>query len=213
MPRPDAGTIRAETRKVLADPAFAERTSLSDSILRWFLEKLRGWHGPSLGWTGGWLGILEWLILIWCVATLVAILIHFLWTVYMMLGPRRAKRAGGFRPGVAAELAEASVEELQRWRDRLAREGRFREAVAVMLLLLLRHLEACGLVQFDASKTNGDYVREFPRGRSDRDGFRRFVRSCDVAVYSEAACGRQMYERLGTDFARIRERVEQTPSH
>jgi len=210
-PRPDAETIRAETENILAGPPFIERRSLVESIIDWFIEKLRAWEGPSLGGAGGWLSVLQWIILTWCVATLVAILAHFVWTLVTVIRSRRAGRFGGFRHGAAAAFAEASIGELEQWRDRLAREGRFREAVAVMLLLLLRHLEACDLLRFHASKTNGDYVREFPRDRDERDPFRRFVRACDVAVYGRAACGARLYERLGSDFVRIRDRVQQTP--
>jgi hypothetical protein len=207
--RPDAETVRAAAREILAGPRFAERESILERIFAWFREKLRGWEMPTLTGATGWLAFLQWVILIWCVVTLVAILAHLAWTLHAMFGGRRGGRGAGFGGLEAADLAEASVEDLERLRDRLARDGRFREAVAVMLLLLLRHLDGLGLVRFHASKTNGEYVREFPPGRDDRDAFRQFVRSCDVAVYGPAPCGAGVYERLGSDFTRIRDRADE----
>lgn len=207
LDRPEASLIKAETRRILADPRYTPRKSLA----QWLMEKLGNWEWP-LGDEGWALApVAFWGIVVVCVATLLAILAHLVWTiaVYFLSG-RSPAGLGRRRPADAGLIPrDASFEELVALRDRLAGEGRFREAIGVMLLVLVRWLDRQGLVEFHHSKTNGEYVGEFPRQHAGREAFAGFVNLCDGAVYSASPCSRQDYRRLEAAIAQVRSHVDQ----
>jgi hypothetical protein len=193
--RAEAPVIKDTARRILDEPRFAPRWSFWE----WLAEKLGDWSWPevNLRWAPGWGSVLLWALVIWCVLTLVAILAHFAWTVVTLLRGRRGGdgRAKGHLPRFAY-LAARSAEELDALRARLAAEGAFREAIGVMMVALLKRLDAGRVVRFHESKTNGDYVREFTPGRGGRDPFCAFVRAFDGTIYRGAPCGRETYDRF-----------------
>jgi hypothetical protein len=197
--RADGETIRQAARDILAQPRFHRQPSFWE----WLLDKLGDWRLPGLDldWGPGWGQFLMWFIILWCVLTLVAILIHFAWTLAVLLRGRReaADAARGKLPHFA-RLVGLSEAELEAMRERLLREGHWREAISVLMVLLLKRLDAGGVVRFHESKTNGDYVREFPPVRGGRDAFRRFVREFDATVYRGVPCDRRTYEHMGALF-------------
>jgi len=193
--RAEAPVIKDATRRILDQPRFAPRWSFWD----WLAEKLGDWSWPEfhLGWAPGWGSVLLWALVIWCVLTLVAILAHFAWTVLALVRGRRGGvgPAGGGLPRFAY-LAARSAEELDALRARLAAEGAFRDAIGVMMVALLKRLDAGRVVRFHESKTNGDYIREFAHGRGGRDPFCAFVRAFDGTIYRGAPCARDTYDRF-----------------
>ena len=194
--RADAAVIKDAARDILSQPRFTQRSSFWE----WLLEKLGDWSPPDfqLAWSPGWGALLMWFIVIWCVLTLLAILAHFAWTILTMLrGRGPGGGAAGSRLPRFAQLMACSPEELDALQSRLAAEGAFREAVGVMMVALLRRMEALHVLRFHESKTNGDYVREFDAGRQGRDAFRTFVNAFDGTVYRGMPCGAESYARMG----------------
>ena len=185
---------------MLARPEFTKPTSLWERFLDWLGSLLHRIPSPDLdlGWTSGWGRFLFWFIAIWCGLTLVAVLVHLGWRLTTLARERRASPgAAGSLPRFAA-LATRSDEELQALRERLVAEGKFRDATSVMMVLLLRRFHATHLVRLHESKTNGDYVFEFPRSRAERAEFRQFVGLFDGTVYGAAECDRDLYRRMET---------------
>lgn len=203
-PHPDA--IRAELHQILADPQYAP----SKTVWQWVWDKLAGWRWPDVHWGGAWAKPLATLLLIWCLLALAAVLAHLLWTVAVLIGQispgsvvgshRRHRRAAG-----------ASYEQLCVEMRRLAETGAYREAISVMMIALLRWLDAIHVLHYHESKTNGDYVSEFAPASPGRDEFRQFVVSFDESVYGRAPCGPQVYEQLDSVFQRIRNHVNERP--
>ena len=201
--RPEPDVIRAETRRILSDPNLAPRRSLWE----WLREKLSGWRLPRG--SGVLVRILLWGLVIWCVLTLAAILAHLVWTLVIMLrGPRGGSPGGAGQPHFRIEHTLSYDQLCKRMRG-LAEEGRFAEAVGVMMIAVVRWLELKAIVHFHQSKTNGDYVGEYPGARPSRGAFSRFVGAFDSMVYGGEACGEEGYVRMNGIFDRIREHVAQ----
>jgi len=203
--RADAETIRAEIRNILADPRLAPRRTFS----QWLSEKLTGWEGPDLDFTSGWTKAIFWLFTIWCILALVAILGHLLWVAFTSVRAGSGKGRFDLRQRRAADAQEQSYDDLRDRMRRLADRGVFREAVGLMMIALLRWLDAAGMLRFDDSKTNGDYAREYPPGTTGREAFRRFASAFDALVYSGASCDRQTYQEMDSTFERIRRDVHE----
>jgi hypothetical protein len=200
-PRASAEVIRAETGKILSDPRFRPRKSIWQRLSEW----LEGWQLPQLRLPKGWGDFLAWVVLVWGALTLAAILGHLVWTVVTLVRGRSGRGAGSrlrrphFRPD-----RPTSYEELCRRMSELARAGQLRAAVGVMMLALLRWLEGAGLVRLHASKTNGDYLREFPLSGRGRDEFHRFVSDFDGVIYGGPSCTPQAYRQLNLLFQQVR---------
>ena len=194
-PRPDAETIRQATRDILADPRFSPRKT----FLQWLLEKLSwDWTGPAGNWPAAdprWF----WPVIVLCMAILAAILGHFGWWVAVQWrSRRRAARAAGLDAEFAhfRRAEDLPEEDLAALARRLAAARRFREALGALALALLRRLDVAGILRFQTGKTNGEYLREFPRAAPGREPFGRFVAAFDRTVYGGAACGPDTYARL-----------------
>jgi len=196
--RADSKTIHQTVGEVLARPEFAKPLSFWQRFLDWLKELIDGLPAPNLdfGWEPGWGRFLFWFITIWCALTLAAILGHVGWRVVSLVRERRAAPGvPGTFPRFAA-LAARPDEELEALRTRLVAEGKFREATSVMMVLLLKRFHAASVLRFHESKTNGDYVFEFPRSRTERAEFRQFVGLFDGTIYGAAECDRGLYQRM-----------------
>jgi len=205
--RPDAATIKAQTREVLSDSRYAPRVSFS--FWQWLAAKISSWDAPDIGPSDLLVKTLLWIVIIWCILALVAILGHFIWTIAMLIGPSRDAGSDTPHGDMFSELSGCSYEELRRRIDALAREGRFRPAVGAMMLALLRWLDRCRMVVFHESKTNGDYLGEYPAGRPETAKFRSFVAAFDGTIYGGHTCDRGLFDQMNGLFEEIRRDVGQ----
>jgi len=123
----------------------------------------------------------------------------------------RPARGGASLAGLAGGEASASYDDLQARMRVLAAKGAFRPALGVMMVALLRWLDRAGVVKFHASKTNGDYLRDYARARAGAGYFRRFVLAFDAIAYGGVTCGPRTYERMLDLFEEIRHDVAQEP--
>jgi hypothetical protein len=201
--RPDAQTVKACTRQIVSDPRFARRMSLGE----WLAEKLAHGRGPGAK-LPAWLGRgLLWTILTWCVLTLLAITAHLVWTIWLLVRPARhivgtedSLQPDGYDAATAEQLWQRSTE--------LAQRGAFREAMGVLSLALLRKLESLQVLRFHKSKTNGEYVREYPPQRAGRREFARFVATFERSIYG----GRAVPEQTHRTMSALAERIIQDAS-
>lgn len=203
--RPANERIQTVVREILSDPRFAPRKS----FWQWLSEKLSAWELPDLALRSGWAGMLVWILTIWCVLALVAVLVHLIWTLVQFM-PRRSAgsrtRNGRLRPESVKPL---SYEELRSRMVGLAERGAFREAVRAMMVGLVRWLDEAGVLRFHRSKTNGDYVREYPGQRGGHEQFRRFALAFDALIYGGSSCGRTDYGKMLSAFEQIQHHVRQ----
>lgn len=196
--RPDAQTIRAETRRVLSDPRFAPRWSFWD----WLGEKMGGGYTPRPA--PGFVTFLGWVLRILGALAILAILALVVWAILVAWQGWARRPARGAARSHADVVRTASLDKLFEMMRRAVARGDYSEAASLMMIALLRWLSNRKIVHLHDSKTNGDYVREYPVELQSRDLFRRFVLAFDATVYGGRACGHQDYQTLDTLFHGIR---------
>ena len=94
---------------------------------------------------------------------------------------------------------------------RLAGRGEYRLALSFLMQSLLRRLGDLDVLKLHRSKTNGEYVREFPSGSPCKDDFGRFVLAFDVEIYGGRPSGRLAFDRMSSMSERIISNVVQGP--
>jgi Domain of unknown function (DUF4129) len=187
--RADAATIRTHVQKILSDPRFAPHKT----FWQWLQEKLVRWEGPHLPKVVT--KVIEWVVIVWCIFTLLAIFAHLTWTIWLLARPQRGS-PGSALPAGSEDYENASFEELWERSAELARRGAFRAAVGVLLVALLRQLEALKVLHLHKSKTNGEYVREYPGQRAGRQEFVQFVAAFERSIYGGSEVAGPTYTTL-----------------
>lgn len=204
--RVDAETIKMHTHQILSDIRFSPRKT----FWQWLIEKLSKWEGPRLGLGTGWAQFVLWAVIIWCILTLAAILIHLIWTILILI-PSKAG-SSRFRRHLGIEsLGSKSFEELLKIAQELAGNRAFREAVGILMLSLLRWLDSGSLIRFHESKTNGDYIREYPTAHPSRKDFKKFVIAFERTIYGGLQVDGQVYRQMNVLLEQIRNHVNQRP--
>ncbi|MBN2313500.1 MAG: hypothetical protein JXM79_06190, partial [Sedimentisphaerales bacterium] len=157
--RADAETIRMHVRQILSEPDFAPRKT----FWQWLSGKFSKWEKPDLHVGSGVATIIRSIVIIWALLTLVAILIHAIWTLRVLIWPGAIRRSDPGKPGSEA-VTITSFDELYKMAQALAEKEAFYDAISVLMVAMLRLLDSIGTLHFHESKTNGDYVREYPSG-------------------------------------------------
>lgn len=139
--------------------------------------------------------------------TLLAILAHIVWTLVMVFRGRSEGRGATWRRSGAAGEQELTYDELLRLMARYVHGGEFRRAIGAMMLALLRRLDAVRIVVFHRSKTNGDYVREFPASGAGRTEFRRFALAFDMIAYGGMRCTPEVFGKMKSLFDQVQANV------
>ncbi len=203
--RPDVAAIRAQIRSILSDPDFAPRKS----AWQWLTEKLSHIDAPDWN-LPPWLGEgLIWLLLIWCLLTLLAIIAHLIWTLIVFLRNKGGHFGANWRNSIPVAQGRLTFEEICRQMEELAAVGRYRESLALMILALVCLLDRRGILRLRESKTNGEYLREYPFERGDRAEFCQFVLAAEDYVYGGSTCPPHIYRELFSRFDRLRQNVQQ----
>ncbi|HSW02439.1 MAG TPA: DUF4129 domain-containing protein [Sedimentisphaerales bacterium] len=196
--RPDAQAIKDHTRQILSDPQFAPRKTFA----QWLQEKLRRWDRPDVRLPRGIGTFLLWAVIAWCLLTLLAIFIHLLWTIWVLF--RRPQTSGIPLEAEGSVLYERwSFEQLWQKSQDLAQRGAYRDAAGVLLLALLRRLDASRVLRFHTSKTNGEYLREYPAQSPGRSQFTQLVAAFERSIYGGLEVPRQTYETMNSLAERI----------
>jgi hypothetical protein len=189
--RADAQTIKTEVQRITSDPRFAPRRTFG----QWLAQKLRNWDGPHLS-PGARIFIVR-VVAIWCLLTLVAILVHLSWTIWLLVR-RGTSRTLPESSLDSEEYEGASFEQLWERSSELARAGAFRRATGVLLMALLWRLDALKVLSFHKSKTNGEYVREYPSRRAGRQEFLQFVALFERSIYGGRDVAQPAYDTMTT---------------
>jgi hypothetical protein len=202
--RADMETIKMHTRQILSEQNFAP----NKTFRQWLGEKLFKWKGPKFDLGQGWGKFILWFITFWCTLSLIAILIHFILTIRLFIRSN-VKPPGATRSLGPKTVKVTSFEELYKMAQELAKNNAFREAVSMMMAALLRWLDSMNIVRFHDSKTNGDYIREYPSDYACRNEFRKFVLIFEQNVYGGLHSGRQIYQQMNSLMEHIRNCVKQ----
>ncbi len=201
--RPEAETIEKVTHEIATDPKFLPQKT----FMQWLSDKLASWDRPDLNISEGVGRIIYWIIVIWCIGALIAILAHLIWTISLAVRPGRTQP--GTTNVIKALEAITSPEQLWARSRELAGTGQFREAMGALLLALLRQLEQQRIVRFHRSKTNGEYVTEYRRDLAGHGDFSDFVRTFERIIYGGLPVARQTYESM----TKVAERIIHDVSH
>jgi len=197
--RADAATIKAEIREILSDSKYSSHKSLLD----WLAGKLESLWPRGIRLPSGTSRFVLWAVIVCCGALVLAVLVQV--ALALRLSMRRGARAAdapGPRLGSETDYRRP-FEDLDALCRQLASQGHFREALGIMMLALLRRHDDLGLLRFHRSKTNGEYVFEYPREHLCRDDFRRFVLAFDLAVYGGRVSSRDAFNQMTILFQRM----------
>jgi hypothetical protein len=197
--RPDAEIIKVHTRRILSERNFAP----NKTFMQWLMEKLSRWDKPNLHLGERWGTYILWFVTFWCIFSLIAILIHFIWTISLLIRSN-IKLTGTTRSRNTERLRITSFEELYKMAQELARKNSFREAVSLMMAALLRFLDSINVIHLHDSKTNGDYIRECPLDYACREDFRKFVLMFEQNIYGGFHSSHKIYQQMDSLMEKIR---------
>jgi hypothetical protein len=189
---PSATEVNKTVRDILSDPRYAPH----QGFWQWLRGLLGNWEAPKLPVPGSLGIIVVWVVLVWCVLSLLAILAHLVWSLTQLFGGRRGGSWGAGRSSAGYPGGDRTVDELLALKCQAEAGGRYAEALGLMMLVLLRRLADAGVIEWHDSKTNGDYLSEFRGDRHRRAPFQSFVRDFDGVVYGGSACDAKSYGRL-----------------
>jgi hypothetical protein len=120
------------------------------------------------------------------VAILLAVLAHAAWVTWRVLrGAAPAARGGAAPPRTPRRDREWYLREA----DRLAEQGRWRQAMPLAFIALSLRLDEIGLLRFEPSKTPGEIAREARLADGDRARLRALVGTLYRCAFAGEACG------------------------
>ena len=202
--RANAETIRTHLQEILSDPRYASHKTLG----QWLAEKLSRWEGPHL--SKGVKRFIFWVVMTWCILTLLAIFAHLVWSIWLLARPQKSSALAEL-PAGSESYENASFEQLWERSAALARTGAFRAAIGVLLVALLRRLDALQVLRFHKSKTNGEYVREYPSRLVGRREFVQFVTAFERSIYGGSAVAGPTYDTMSTLAQQVLSDASQKP--
>ena len=189
--KPEAKTVKNLTRDILSQQRFSPKKT----FWQWLSEKLSNIKGPDWNIPLGLKTFIIYVGLTWCVLTLIAILIHLIWTLFVLLHPSSVFTRSKIQHQQQSML-QKSYEELLAASGEMAHKGAFREAIEYLMVALLRWLEDKRILRLHESKTNGDYLREYPCAGTGQEDFRNFVMDFDYAIYGSSPAPEKTYDRM-----------------
>jgi len=146
-------SVRAVLREVFSAPEYAWDTRAHP--LQFFIDQYRRF----VSWLNGLADahpVAYWTILALLTGLLLAILVHLGWLVWRALRPR----AGAHTIPATGRVVVHDAGWHMREAARLARDGRYAEAIGHRFLALVLELDRRNVVRFDPSKTPAEYAAE-----------------------------------------------------
>lgn len=151
--------VRSAADRILADARYDRPPeSLPDRILGWFADQIASVIGSLVG--GGAGAVLAWAFVLGAIAFVVVLVVRF------GRQPRLVGLGAGPSPRVMVELSR-SPEEWRREADRLAGEGRWREALRCVHRALVAELVGRGALSDQPGRTARELVRDLAATRPD----------------------------------------------
>lgn len=192
--------MRQTVDEVLAGRQFKGLHESEGQWLRWLLGRAKALLeaiGNLFRELPDWLW---WVLLIWMVLTLLAILGHVAYTLWLTLGQPgrrggpegRGRRRGESWLGVR-DLDFASVYERA---VALRQAGQWAEAIRYLYVAAILWLDEAGAIAFRQSKTNGDYLRELREKPEHLTLLRGMTGVFEATVYGGAAATKQSCEQM-----------------
>lgn len=177
-PPPDESRIRRQLGEIFERPEFTPEPggSLSEDLRR-ALDAFFKWLGSLSRVNPG----LYWIMLTVCVALLVVLTAHMLWTIRRALFLAAGLDAGG---SDRSERIRRSIS-YQEEAHRRAAGGDYTEAIRSLFLSLVYLFDESGRVSFQQAYTNREYLALFRDRPQVHRGLQVFVETLDQYWYGE----------------------------
>lgn len=189
--RPDTAEIRGQIESILADPKF----QVQKSFWQWLAEKFESWEKSDSGIHPFLSKLFSYIIVPWSILTLIAILCHFVWSLWLIFQPG-SRVDQRFESTGSDFTVGKSFEELLKMARDFAGRGTFRKAVEMLMAALLKGLDSAGILKFHESKTNGDFIREYSGDVPGQTEFKNFVHLFEQSIYGGMDPGEQTYLQM-----------------
>lgn len=188
-----AATIHDTVSAIVQQTIYQRRLgrSLAERFWSWFADQLSALFNAVAGTPAA-----RTTTLLVCGLLVAAIVLRFLVAARSERYVRRATGPSGARAGRYLPTLDDA--------RKLAREGRYADAMHVLYAALLDALAQRRLVRLHASKTSGDFARELSaRGHPAQDAFRAFVRRFDRLLYGYDVCDAAAFDALWGEAERV----------
>jgi hypothetical protein len=185
-----------QLEEVLARPEFQPtQPTLWERIIGWLLQRL-----PSSP-TGTGADIVRqllfWLMALISGVVVLAVLFSFLRGLRQnILSQERIEELAGDIPLYASQAQERATQ--------AAKAGNFREAMRLLYLAALLHLDEVGAIRFDRALTNHEVLASISDNASLRDLLTPVVRQFDRVWYGHAPFGAADFEQVSSQIERLR---------
>ncbi len=187
-----AERIEAKARQILAGPAFryANKTTATEELgrkvqkgLEWVFEKLgklvpqpKPLHVGNSDW------------LLWVLCPLLIVLLAFVFAYAVRRFAAGAEERKESRQGVAEilESDDAASTDADEWLEaarELARSGDYRRAYRAVFVALLLRLDRAGILRYERSRTNGEYLRGLRKQTALLEVVQPFANAFDARWY------------------------------
>lgn len=201
---------REAAEQVLASPEFAgmrEGPHAFEQFMGWLFDlfaDLLQFIADLPGW-------LWWLVVIWMVATLVAILAHLVWVLVQTAGGTSSGGLGQTtqptRRGKMFDVQVLDGKTVQTRAEQLLQRGDWAAAARHLYVAALLWLDGVGRVSFHQSKTNRDYLRELADRPHLADRFEKLTGLFEPIAYGGREADRALCEQMHTNVEGIRHEV------
>lgn len=198
----DHDRIRSVVRDVLSDPDMSRASSGEENTWSWFWGLVRDffrWVEDLFSWLPTWLA---YVLVIWMVLTLLAILAHLLYVVITQFGGGRSARpaAQGGKSGSLYGIQQLEFDAVRAEATARLKAGDWPAVVRYVYVAAILWLDRMGHVRFRDFKTNRDYVVELADRPNVQGRFRDLTAGFEAVVYGDAAATEQHCRGMASTF-------------
>lgn len=181
--------IRQAVDEVLSRREFADLPA-DESV---WLKRLSDWFDSLMGKVGDLADRFPWLIWVvvaWLVLTLLAILAHLIWTLYVWLKPSGGVFAPARQPvgaGLLHGVRDLQFDDVYRRARELFEQRDYAAAVRHLYVAAILWLDRQGQIAFATAKTNRDYQLELSGKPAYQQQFAQLTERFETIAYGSAA--------------------------
>ena len=176
--RPDKSDILTHLENIKSDPEFR----VSKSFFQELIEKLFSFKLPKFDISPKLSKTISFVLFAWCILTISALVIHLIWSIWLIARPEELRVSISGQESTDI-IYDKTFQELREMAQAYFNEKEYAKAIEMLMAALLKGLDSAGILRFHESKTNGDFIREYPADISGRKKFTEFIRFFDQAVY------------------------------
>ena len=202
----DRAQIRKVVREVLSDPEISRASAEGESKESWLwghVLRFFSWLDDLFVELPAWLA---YILVIWMVLTLLAILAHLVYVVITQFGEGRASKptAQGVKSGKLYGIQELEFNAVRAEATARLSAGDWPAAVRYLYVAAILWLDRIGHIHFRESKTNRDYMVELAPRPDVQGPFRDLTAGFEAIVYGDADATEQHCRGMASTFELLR---------